>query len=55
MRTKFIVTIQGNWREGDKRVTAADIERELRDAVKERFEFLTERVTVKRAPPDKTA
>ena len=48
MKAQFLVTIEGNWMEGDKRVTPAQVEKALRDAVREQFEFLAKRRTVKR-------
>lgn len=48
MKTQFIVTIEGGWLEGDRRVSKSDIEKELRKVVKDGFEFLADRVTVKR-------
>ena len=50
MKVQFIVTVEGEWHHNGKPVTAAVIERELREAAKEKFEFLANRVTVKRAP-----
>lgn len=48
MKAQFIVTIEGDWHHGGKPVTVAVIERELRKASKEKFEFLASSVTVKR-------
>lgn len=48
MKAQFIVTIEGEWRENNKPVTAAIMERELREAARDCFEHLATRVTVKR-------
>jgi hypothetical protein len=48
MKAQFIVTIEGSWLEGDKRATHSDAESMLREAVKDRFEFLAKRATVKK-------
>jgi len=52
MKAQFIVTIEGTWMEGDKKATKAMIQQELRKVVKDGFEFLADRVTVKRHKPD---
>lgn len=52
MKAQFIVTIEGTWKEGDTRATASMAEKELRKVVKDGFEFLADRVTVKRHKPD---
>lgn len=49
MKAQFIVTIKGEWLNGDKPATAASVEKELREAAKECFEHLATSVTVKRA------
>lgn len=49
MKVQFIVTVDGEWHHNGKPVTAATIEKELREAAKDKFEFLASRVTVKRA------
>lgn len=47
MKTKFVVSIEGDWNYNGKPVTRAQVERCLREAVKEEFEFLASKVTVK--------
>lgn len=48
MEVEFTVIIKGSWLENGKRITAAGIQKELREAVKERFEFLAKSAKVKR-------
>ena len=47
MKTQFIVTIEGDWNYNGKKVTQRQVEKDLREAVKEQFEFLANKVTVK--------
>jgi hypothetical protein len=54
MKAQFIVTIEGKWFEGARPVTRADVEMKLHEVVKERFEFLADRVTVKRYAASKS-
>lgn len=48
MKAQFIVTVEGDWLENGKDVTAAMAEKRLREAVKEAFGFLADRTTVKK-------
>lgn len=48
MKAQFIVTVEGHWLRNGKPVTAQVIEKDLRVIAKEGFEFLADRVTVKR-------
>lgn len=48
MKAQFIVTIEGGWWHNEKWITAAVVERELREAVKDRFDFLADRMTVRK-------
>lgn len=50
MKAQFVVTIEGDWLENGKPVTAAMAEKRLREAAKDGFNFLADRVTVKRQP-----
>lgn len=47
MKATFIVTIEGDWLENGKTATAAMAERRAREALRDGFEFLADRVTVK--------
>lgn len=55
MKVQFIVTVEGEWHHNGKPVTAAIIERELREAARDKFDFLASSVTVKRAAPSSAA
>lgn len=46
IKVQFLVTIEGDWMMNDKPVTAFQIEKDLRKAAKEEFEFLAKKVTV---------
>ena len=48
MKTSFVVTVEGIWLYNGKPATAARVEKEIRAAVKDRLEYLADRVTVKR-------
>jgi hypothetical protein len=48
MKVQFLVTIEGDWQHNEKPVTAAMAEQQLREAIKEKFEFLARRRTIKR-------
>ncbi len=48
MKAQFIVTIEGKWLDNGRKVTAQMMERDLREAIKEQFEFLADKTTVKR-------
>lgn len=48
---QFIVTIEGDWIDGDKRVTAAQVQSQLRQSVRHGFEFLA-RTSVKKYKPE---
>lgn len=50
MKAQFLVTIEGDWLEDDKPVTAARIEQSVRKAIRDEFEHLATRRTVKRIP-----
>lgn len=47
MKAQFNVTVEGKWFENGEPITASMVERALRKAVKEEFEYLAKRVTVK--------
>jgi hypothetical protein len=51
MKAQFIVTIEGDWLENDKPVTAAMMERRLREKARDIVEFLDGKATVKRCKP----
>jgi hypothetical protein len=55
MKAEFLVTIEGDWLDGDRRVTAAQATKDLRQAVKEQFRFLATRTSVKRVKASKPA
>jgi hypothetical protein len=48
VKAEFTVTIEGRWWEGEKRVTAAQAEKMLRQAVRDQFQFLADYTSVKR-------
>lgn len=48
MKAQFIVAIEGRWLNNGREITLAIAEKELREAAREKFEFLANRVTVKR-------
>lgn len=48
MKVQLIVTIEGDWLYNSRKATSADVEKHLRKAAKEEFEFLASSVTVKR-------
>ena len=48
MKTEFIVTIEGSWFENDSKVTKAILEKRLRAVLEDKFEFLADKVKVKR-------
>lgn len=48
MKAQFTVTIEGKWWHNGKPATAAIVERELRKAVKDRFDYLASRMTVRK-------
>jgi hypothetical protein len=50
MKAQFLVTIEGKWLVNGKPVTAANAKVTVREALKEQFEFLADKVTVKNAP-----
>ncbi len=47
MKAQFIVTVEGGWLENGKPVTQAMAERRARGALRDGFEFLADKVTVK--------
>ncbi len=50
--TKMLVTISGSWLENGEQVTPAMIERSVREALRDEFEFLASKVTVRRIEGD---
>lgn len=46
--TKMLVTISGAWLENGEQVTPAMVERSVREALRDEFEFLASKVTVRR-------
>lgn len=52
MKAQFIVTVEGDWLESGRPVNRAKIEKSVREAIKEKFEFLADRATVKPYQPD---
>lgn len=48
MKATFTVVVEGKWYNNDKLATAAQVEKDVRNALKEEFEFLARKVTVKR-------
>lgn len=51
MKAEFTVIVEGEWLNNGKSITATQMEKDLREAAKDRFEFLASKVTVKRTPP----
>ena len=47
MKAEFKVTIEGKWFVGDKLITKGSVIKDVRHAIKEEFEFLAKRVSVK--------
>ncbi len=47
MKAQFIVTIEGSWLQNGKPVTRYLIEKDVREALKEEFDFLATKVSVK--------
>lgn len=47
MKAEFVVKVEGDWWVNGKRVTARLIEKALRQAAKDEFEYLAKSVTVK--------
>lgn len=54
MKAQFIVTVEGDWLHNGRKVTAHIAEKYVREAVKEQFAFLADRVSVKRLSIQKT-
>lgn len=54
MKAEFKVTIEGKWMHNDKFVTKGSVLKDVRHALKEEFEFLAERVSVKPIKEDST-
>lgn len=48
MKAKFIVTIEGDWLDNGRRINAKIMEKGLREAVKDRFEFLADKTKVEK-------
>lgn len=48
MRAEFTVVIEGSWIEGDASVRHSQVEKALRKAIKDEFEFLAKTVSVKK-------
>jgi hypothetical protein len=55
VKAQFIVTVEGTWFDGGKPITAGKAEKRLREAVREEFMFLADRMTVRRYTPDSCA
>lgn len=53
MKATFTVTVEGNWTHNGKPVTAAIVEREVREALKNEFEYRSSSVTVKRVKTER--
>jgi len=51
---QMIVTVSGSWLSNGKQVTPSMIERTVREVLKDEFEFLADKVTVRRAEKERS-
>lgn len=51
---QMIVTVSGSWLSNGKQVTPSMIERTVREVLKDEFEFLADKVTVRRAEKEQS-